>query len=183
MYGVVGTVTGAPPRVRLAYWHVSAPSKTGIRLAGQPVSDVTSACTARSYLDGRVPLGEDAEVQKKGGVMATSVDALPIDDQLAQAFRGVLVGPDDAGFDDARMVWNGMFDRRPRLIARCSGAADVIAAVNFARENELTVAVRGGGHSASGLRDLRRRARDRPLADERDPRRSRGARPCAPRPA
>ena len=46
--------------------------------------------------------------------MATSVDALPIDDQLAQAFRGVLVGPDDAGFDDARMVWNGMFDRRPR---------------------------------------------------------------------
>ena len=70
--------------------------------------------------------------------MATSVDALPIDDQLAQAFRGVLVGPDDAEFDDARMVWNGMFDRRPALIARCSGAADVIAAVNFARENELT---------------------------------------------
>jgi FAD/FMN-containing dehydrogenase len=83
--------------------------------------------------------------------MATSVDAPSVDDQLAQAFRGALVGPDDAGFNEARMVWNGMFDRRPRLIARCSGAADVIAAVNFARENALAVAVRGGGHSASGF--------------------------------
>jgi FAD/FMN-containing dehydrogenase len=82
--------------------------------------------------------------------MATSMDALSIDDQLAQTFRGALVGPEDAEFDGARMVWNGMFDRRPRLVARCSGAADVIAAVNFARENSLAVAVRGGGHSASG---------------------------------
>jgi hypothetical protein len=78
------------------------------------------------------------------------MDALSIDDQLAQTFRGALVGPEDAEFDGARMVWNGMFDRRPRLVARCSGAADVIAAVNFARENSLAVAVRGGGHSASG---------------------------------
>ena len=82
--------------------------------------------------------------------MATSVDALPIDDELAQAFRGALVGPDHAEFDAARMVWNGMFDRRPRLIARCTGAADVSAAVRYGRENGLPVAVRGGGHSASG---------------------------------
>ena len=82
--------------------------------------------------------------------MATSMDALSIDDQLAQTFRGALVGPEHAEFDGARMVWNGMFDRRPRVVARCSGAADVIAAVNFARENSLAVAVRGGGHSASG---------------------------------
>jgi FAD binding domain/Berberine and berberine like len=82
--------------------------------------------------------------------MATSVDAATIENQLAQSFRGALVGPEQAGYDEARMVWNGMFDRRPQLIARCSGAADVIAAVNFARENELGVAVRGGGHSATG---------------------------------
>ncbi len=82
--------------------------------------------------------------------MATSADALSVDDQLAQSFRGALVGPEHVDFDSARMVWNGMFDRRPGLIARCSGAADVIAAVNYARENVSAVAVRGGGHSAGG---------------------------------
>ena len=69
---------------------------------------------------------------------------------LADGLAGTLVQPDDAAYDEARMVWNGMFDRRPALIARCSGAADVIAAVDFAREQGLAVAVRGGGHSAAG---------------------------------
>jgi FAD binding domain/Berberine and berberine like len=82
--------------------------------------------------------------------MATSVDVLSITDQLAPSFRGALVHPEHEDFDAARMVWNGMFDRRPALVARCSGAADVIAAVNLARENSMPVAVRGGGHSASG---------------------------------
>src|SRR5205807_484697 len=82
--------------------------------------------------------------------MATSVDVISITDQLGPAFRGTLVHPDHEDFDAARLVWNGMFDRRPALVARCSGAADVIAAVNFARENSMAVAVRGGGHSASG---------------------------------
>jgi FAD binding domain/Berberine and berberine like len=82
--------------------------------------------------------------------MATSADALSISEQLAQSFRGVLVDREHEDFDSARLVWNGMFDRRPDLIARCSGAADVIAAVDFARENDLAVAVRGGGHSAVG---------------------------------
>jgi hypothetical protein len=70
--------------------------------------------------------------------------------ELATAFGGALLQPGDEGFDDARMVWNGMFDRHPALIARCSSAADVASAVNFARENDLIVAVRGGGHSAPG---------------------------------
>jgi FAD/FMN-containing dehydrogenase len=65
-------------------------------------------------------------------------------------FQGELIRPGDAGYDAARAVFNGMIDCRPALIARCSGVADVVTAVNFARENGLTVAVRGGGHSVSG---------------------------------
>jgi hypothetical protein len=64
--------------------------------------------------------------------------------------RGPLLGPADSLYDEARKLWNGMFDRRPALIARCFGTADVIAAVNFARENRLQVAVRGGAHSFPG---------------------------------
>jgi hypothetical protein len=66
-------------------------------------------------------------------------------------FRGELIGPDDAGYDEARAVYNGMIDRRPRLIARCADTADVIAAVNHARDTGITLAVRGGGHNAGGL--------------------------------
>ena len=69
---------------------------------------------------------------------------------LRTAFRGSLIVPGDDEFDEARKVWNGMIDRRPGLIAQCSGAADVIAAVNFARTHGLFVAVRGGGHSWPG---------------------------------
>ena len=70
--------------------------------------------------------------------------------ELRTAFRGRLIVPGDDEFDEARKVWNGMIDRRPGLIAQCSGAADVIAAVNFARTHGLLVAVRGGGHSWPG---------------------------------
>jgi FAD/FMN-containing dehydrogenase len=71
-------------------------------------------------------------------------------EELRTAFRGSLIVPGAAEFNEARKVWNGMIDRRPRLIAQCSGAADVIAAVNFARTHGLLVAVRGGGHSWPG---------------------------------
>lgn len=64
--------------------------------------------------------------------------------------RGGLIRPDDIGYAEARQVWNGMIDRRPAFIARCSGPADVIHAVNFARANNLLVSVRGGGHNAAG---------------------------------
>lgn len=71
--------------------------------------------------------------------------------ELRAALRGRLLLPSNAGYDDARKLWNAMIDRRPALITRCAGAADVRAAVNFARAHDLLLAVRGGGHSTSGL--------------------------------
>jgi len=65
--------------------------------------------------------------------------------------RGTLVKPGDDGYDDARKVYNGMIDRKPRLIARCADVADVMAAVKFGRANDLLTAVRGGGHNGGGL--------------------------------
>lgn len=65
-------------------------------------------------------------------------------------FTGQLIQPGDAGYDDARKIWNGHIDRRPRLIAQCRTSADVIAAVRFAREHNIQIAVRGGGHSVAG---------------------------------
>lgn len=69
---------------------------------------------------------------------------------LEGQFQGELIGPDHPTYDEARKLWNGMINRRPALIARCSGVADVIAAVRFARERNLLVAVRGGGHNVAG---------------------------------
>ena len=65
-------------------------------------------------------------------------------------FRGELIAAEHADYDNARAVWNGAVDRRPRLIARCTGTADVAAAVRFARELNLEIAVRGGGHNVAG---------------------------------
>jgi FAD/FMN-containing dehydrogenase len=66
-------------------------------------------------------------------------------------FRGPVLLPTDAGYDAARAVWNGMIDRRPAMIARCTGTADVQAAVRFARQHRLLSSVRGGGHNIAGL--------------------------------
>ena len=74
--------------------------------------------------------------------------------------------PATPSYDEARKVYNAMIDKRPALIARCADVADVIAAVNFAREHDLLVAIRGGGHNGPGLGTCRRRAGHRPLADE-----------------
>jgi FAD/FMN-containing dehydrogenase len=66
------------------------------------------------------------------------------------SLRGELLRPGDPGYDDARKIWNGMIDKRPALIVRCAGVADVIQCVNFAHANSMLVAVRGGGHNISG---------------------------------
>ena len=84
--------------------------------------------------------------------MATiTADAALVPDEFRAAFRGELVEPGNLGYDEARAVYNAMIDRRPRLIARCADAADVIAAVGLARETGTPLAVRGGGHNAGGL--------------------------------
>ena len=78
----------------------------------------------------------------------------PLDSEALQAFtmtvRGRVLQPGDAGYDDARVIWNGLIDRRPALIVQPTGAADVVDAVNFAREHGLTLSIRGGGHNVTG---------------------------------
>jgi len=70
---------------------------------------------------------------------------------LGSTFRGELIGPRSASYHERRKVWNGSVDRRPVLIARCTGASDVVAALAFARRTDLPLAVRGGGHSFPGF--------------------------------
>src|SRR5919201_1621644 len=83
----------------------------------------------------------------------TTVDAV-LDGEAAQSLvervRGAVLRADDAGYEDARAIWNGLIDRRPALIVQCSGTADVVDAVNFAREQNLLLSVKGGGHNVAG---------------------------------
>ncbi|SHL12605.1 FAD-binding oxidoreductase [Paraburkholderia terricola] len=71
-------------------------------------------------------------------------------DELKTAVRGELLLPDNAGFDEARSIWNAMIDKRPAMILRCAGVADVRRGVAFARDNDLPLAMRGGGHNIAG---------------------------------
>ena len=71
-------------------------------------------------------------------------------DALKGAMRGQLLQDGDPGYEQARHIWNATIDRRPSVIACCAGVADVRRAVNFARENEMLLAVRGGGHNIAG---------------------------------
>ncbi len=85
-----------------------------------------------------------------GNVVATSLSAQAIAALHAQV-RGELIQPGDPTYEEARKVYNAMIDKRPALIARCVDVADVIGAVNFGREQHLTVAVRGGSHNGPGF--------------------------------
>jgi FAD/FMN-containing dehydrogenase len=71
-------------------------------------------------------------------------------ERLRSSFRGPVISPEDEGYDEARSIWNGAIERRPACIARCTGVADVVAAVRFASERDLQVAVRSGGHGVGG---------------------------------
>jgi FAD/FMN-containing dehydrogenase len=72
-------------------------------------------------------------------------------DQLRSTIRGTIVLPGDSAYESARKVYNGMIDKRPAIIVRCVDVADVIAAVDYGRTNNLLIAIRGGGHSGAGL--------------------------------
>jgi FAD/FMN-containing dehydrogenase len=87
--------------------------------------------------------------------MASAPSAeVTLDAEAVEAFtagvHGAVLRPGDPGYDDARMIWNGLIDRRPALIVQCSGTADVVDAVNFAREQNLTLSIKGGGHNVAG---------------------------------
>ena len=71
--------------------------------------------------------------------------------ELRGRLRGALLLPPDAGYDESRSIWNAMIDRRPAAIARCTGVADVVACVEFARARDMLVSIKGGGHNISGL--------------------------------
>jgi FAD/FMN-containing dehydrogenase len=97
-------------------------------------------------------MGDDSmtEVQirtLKGGTIALSNDILTA---LHSELHGSLCLPDEAGYDEARTIWNAMIDRRPGAVVRCRAASDVIGAVRLARDNGLLVAARGGGHNIAG---------------------------------
>ena len=69
---------------------------------------------------------------------------------LKEKLRGELLTFDSPGYDNVRAIWNAMIDKRPAIIVRCAGAADVMQAVDFARKNDLLISVRGGGHNIAG---------------------------------
>jgi FAD/FMN-containing dehydrogenase len=87
-------------------------------------------------------------------VMTNSERASTLDQaaiaEFKQSLRGELITPSDQDYDQKRKLWNGMIDKHPAMILRCTGAADVVSAVNFARNNRLLLSVRGGGHNVAG---------------------------------
>lgn len=89
---------------------------------------------------------EDGTITEWSGTLLDDSDL----EAFVEGFAGDVIRPSDTRYDDARAVWNGMIDKYPALIARCTGVADVIDAVHFAREHDLLIAVRGGGHNVAG---------------------------------
>jgi FAD/FMN-containing dehydrogenase len=83
-----------------------------------------------------------------------SATEVTLDAQATEAFvqgvRGTVLRPGDPGYDDARAIWNGLIDRRPALIVQCTGAADVVDTVNFARDQNLLLSIKGGAHNVAG---------------------------------
>src|SRR5690242_10474939 len=104
---------------------------------------------ALAHVDGRgQPFVQDRGGPTRRRAVMTQLDSAI--EMLRKEFGGSVVARTDAGYDEHRAVWNAMIDKRPACIARCSSTEDVVAAVNFGRENGIPVAVRGGGHSAAG---------------------------------
>src|SRR5215471_8353088 len=95
-------------------------------------------------------LEQELTVQSDNSTTTVVLESARIE-AFKASLRGQLIKLGDEGYDAARKVYNGMIDKRPAMIARCADVADVIKAVNFGRENNLLVSIRGGGHNAGGL--------------------------------
>src|SRR3984893_16098700 len=103
-------------------------------------SPVSSASAGASFSRASFPSSSRIDEQLR----------LRITEDLSGAFKGDIIGPDHADYEQARLVWNAMIDRRPGLILRCTSTEDVVAAVTVAREHGLPPAVRCGGHNVAG---------------------------------
>jgi hypothetical protein len=86
-------------------------------------------------------------MKKEGSVMNMQVKFI---EELKQEIRGEVLLPNDAGYDEARTLWNAMIDRKPGMIVRCAGVGDVMRSVRLAHDHNLLVSVRGGGHNIAG---------------------------------
>jgi FAD/FMN-containing dehydrogenase len=95
-------------------------------------------------------MADQQVVTIRGSNLGSSILEKAVIDGFKALLRGPLFRNGEAGYDDARKIWNGMIDRRPALIACCRGVADIMNSVNFARTHEILVAVRGGGHNVAG---------------------------------
>ena len=95
-------------------------------------------------LTGKTPEGETPGEEALARLPPEAIE------EFRDGFRGDVILPGEDGYDEARHVWNGMIEKYPAIVARCAGVADVVAAVNFAREEALPLAVRGGGHNVAG---------------------------------
>jgi FAD/FMN-containing dehydrogenase len=136
-----GEAAPLPPR-DLADMADTSPFRRGlmlglIRLMRRPVS---AGIPASRYND------QEEHAMTTGRVQIGASDIA----ELRSRLRGTIVTPGDEAYDGARRIWNGMIDRHPAAIARCTGASDVMAAVRFARERQLPIAVRCGGHNVAG---------------------------------
>jgi FAD/FMN-containing dehydrogenase len=104
-----------------------------------------------SGLTGLKPAGSRPEEAAMTTSMTTDAQIGAEDLQaFAMQVRGAVLGPDEPPYEEARKVWNGLIDRRPALIVQCTGAADVVDAVNFARDNDVLLSIKAGGHNVAG---------------------------------
>ena len=110
-----------------------------------PASQATLLCILAARAAG---YGSDVWTSLRGDAM-TQV-AMGEIGELRAAMQGPVIAPGDPGFDAGRRVWNAQIDRRPSVIARCASAADVAAAIGFARERRLEISVRAGAHNTAG---------------------------------
>lgn len=129
-------------------------------LGAKDMTYTNSSITRRELLLGSAAAGGLAMLGPSAIAMAqeslqTNSSTIARFDDLAALLRGELITPTHARYDESRKLWNGMIDKHPAAIARCTGAADVVDVINYARDNGVEVTVRGGGHNVAGkaLRD------------------------------